>query len=130
MHLVFIVAYVFGKAVMDWVEIVIQKDSRLCSSYGLSRNSDSKRLKAAETKDVHECKREEKKIKLKLSEAFFKKWFLEAQLVKLLTSAQVMILHFHEIQPHMGLCADSMEPSWDSPSFLCASPGHTLSLSK
>ena len=36
-----------------------------------------------------------------------------------------------EFEPGVGLCADSMEPAWDSVSLpLCPSPAHSLSLSK
>ena len=38
-----------------------------------------------------------------------------------------MILQFCEFEPQKGLCVDSMEPAWDSPS-LSAPPFHTLSL--
>ena len=39
-----------------------------------------------------------------------------SQLVKhqLLVSAQVIVSHFHEFEPHIGLCADSADPAWDS----------------
>ena len=38
-------------------------------------------------------------------------------------------LMVHEIEPHCGLCADSVEPAWDSLSpSLSAPPMHTLSL--
>ena len=59
---------------------------------------------------------------------------LGAQLDKCLTLAQVMhdltFLAVHEFEPHMGLCADSMEPALDplSPS-LSAPPWLSLSLS-
>ena len=48
--------------------------------------------------------------------------------VGLLILAQVMISRFHEFEPHIGLCTDSAEPDWDSPS-LSAPPLLTLSYS-
>ena len=43
--------------------------------------------------------------------------------------SSVHVLMVHEIQPHMGLCADSMENAWDSLSLsLCPSPVHAPSL--
>ena len=48
--------------------------------------------------------------------------------LQLLISAQVMISQVHEFEPHVGLCADSVQPAWDSLSFsLC--PSFTLPLS-
>ena len=38
--------------------------------------------------------------------------------VRLLVSAQVMILCLGGFEPLLGLCAGSMEPAWDSPSLL------------
>ena len=55
-----------------------------------------------------------------------------AQLVKHLTSAQVMILQFVSLSPVSGsvLTAQSLEATSDSvSSFLCPSPAHALSLS-
>ena len=34
--------------------------------------------------------------------------------IQLLTAAQVMNLTVREFNPHVGLCADSAEPVWDS----------------
>ena len=42
-------------------------------------------------------------------------------------------LTLHEIDPHIGLCADSVEPAWDSlsPSLsLCPFPTHVHTLSQ
>lgn len=64
MHLVSVIASAY----------VLVCTTAYLSNYWLSKSSDLKRLKAAETKDVHECKRE-KKIELKLSEVPCKKWF-------------------------------------------------------
>ena len=49
--------------------------------------------------------------------------------VGLLVSAQVMISLFHEIEPHIELCADSMEPACDSLSPSLCPPSLMLSLS-
>ena len=38
-------------------------------------------------------------------------------------------LEVHRFQPHVGLCADSVEPVWDSLSSLSAPPPLMLSLS-
>ena len=35
----------------------------------------------------------------------------------------------HEFEPHIRLCADSVEPAWDSLSFPLSDPPHPLSLS-
>ena len=56
-----------------------------------------------------------------------------AQAVKHLTLAVGSCHHLmvHELEPHVGLCADSVEPAWDalSPSLsLCPSPARSLSL--
>ena len=58
-------------------------------------------------------------------------WVTQSVKCPLLISAQVMISWFREFQPHIGLCADSVEPAWDSLSllFLCPYPTRTLSLS-
>ena len=51
--------------------------------------------------------------------------------VWLLILVQVMISQFLGFKPHVGLCAGSTEPAWDSlsPPFLCPSPTHAFSLS-
>ena len=51
-----------------------------------------------------------------------------AQLVKSLTSAQVMISQFVS-EARIGLCADIVEPAWDSFSLTLSLPlPHTLAL--
>ena len=47
--------------------------------------------------------------------------------IRLLVVAQVMISQF-EFEPHIGLCADSVESAWDSLS-LSLNPSHMLALS-
>ena len=47
--------------------------------------------------------------------------------IRLLISTQVAISKFHELEPRVGLCADSAEPAWDSLS-LPAPPLLALSL--
>ena len=65
------------------------------------------------------------RIKLKIGAPRWLTWLSFQRL----TSAQVMISPFRE--PHIGLCADSVEPLWDSLSLsLCPSPAQALSLSK
>ena len=50
--------------------------------------------------------------------------------VRLLVSAQVTISQFPEIKPHVGLCAGSMESTWESVSFsVCLSPIQVVSVS-
>ena len=50
--------------------------------------------------------------------------------VQLLVSAQVMISQVSEFEPHVGLCAGSTEPGWDSlPLSLRRFPVHTVSVS-
>ena len=52
------------------------------------------------------------------------------QLVKHPTLAQVMISWFVEFEPHVPLCADSLEPALDSvsPSLSAPPPARALSL--
>ena len=61
-------------------------------------------------------------------------WVAQSIKVQLLISAQIMISSLRGIKPHVGLCADSIEPASDSPSLpllslprLCAH-SHSLSL--
>ena len=42
--------------------------------------------------------------------------------VRLSVSAQVMISQLRKFEPLLGLCADSAEPAWDSPSIPVSSP--------
>ena len=65
--------------------------------------------------------------------------WLSSLSIRLLISAQVMISWVYEVEPHVSLCADSMDPAWDSlspflsaPPLLMCSPlrVHALSLSK
>ena len=44
--------------------------------------------------------------------------------VQIFILAQVMISRFMRVKPHVGLCADSVEPVWDSlsPSFSVPPP--------
>ena len=43
--------------------------------------------------------------------------------------AQVTISWFCDFEPSIRLCADSMEPAWDSPSLSpCPSPAHAVSV--
>ena len=52
-----------------------------------------------------------------------------AESVRCLISAQVMISQFvaYGIEPCVGLCADSMEPAWESLSHPCCSLALSLS---
>ena len=52
-----------------------------------------------------------------------------AQLVEHLTSASGYVLTIYEIKPHIGLCADSAEPAWDSLSPSLSTTSLLLSLS-
>ena len=76
-----------------------------------------------------------KRIKSRELCALFKNKFagcLVAQLVKLLTGAQVLILRFLSSSPAWGsvLTIESLKPASDSvPLSLCPSPAHSLCLS-
>ena len=49
---------------------------------------------------------------------------------RLLVLAQVMISQFCEFEPHVGLCAGSVGPAWDSLFLsLCPYPTHTVFVS-
>ena len=64
-----------------------------------------------------------------------KEWLWGAWVTQLVECRTLDFGSGHEIEPHVGLCADSVEPAWDSPSFSLSAPPllirvHTLLLSQ